>query len=127
MDHGGGRSTMESTSGTAGDIPTQDARGKEASHRTSLYDRAGNIVRKIYDKRIAGPPVLDESAYFPNAALFAESWQEIRAEALAVARRLETVPRFHEILPEQAPISAQDERDWRVFILKAYGLEVAEN
>ena len=111
----------------AGDIPERDTRRGGTSRKTPFYERVGGIVREIYDKRLVGPPVLDQKAYFPSAAGFAGSWQSIRDEALAVARRLEAVPRFHEIMPEQAPLSAQDERDWRVFILKAYAVEIEEN
>ena len=34
------------------------------------------------------------------------------------------MPRFHDIMPEQADISANDGQDWRMLILKAYGVEV---
>jgi aspartate beta-hydroxylase len=37
------------------------------------------------------------------------------------------VPRFHDIMPAQADISANDGRDWRVFIMKAYGVTVENN
>src|SRR5262249_18637561 len=37
------------------------------------------------------------------------------------------VPRFHEIMREQAAISDNDKRDWRLFILKAYGAKVPRN
>jgi len=94
---------------------------------TPLYDRASSIVRGIYHRRFEGPPVLNLDSYFPNAARFAGAWQAIRTEALAIAGNIETVPRFHEILPEQASLSAQDGHDWRVFILKAYGIDVPKN
>jgi len=55
--------------------------------------------------------------------MFAQAWETIRDEALAVACRLQEIPRFHEIMPEQASISANDGRDWRMYILKAYGVE----
>ena len=91
----------------------------------SLYDRASSLVRAVYDKRIDAPPILDVAADFPNAAKFSAAWRDIRDEAIAV--RLETSPRFHDIMPEQTDISAHDGRDWRMFILKAYGVGVAEN
>jgi aspartate beta-hydroxylase len=91
------------------------------------YDRAVDIVRAIYDRRLAGPPVLDLDRYFPGGGAFVEAWPEIRDEALAVKSRLHTVPRFHEIMPEQASISANDGRDWRMYILKAYGIEQSEH
>lgn len=116
-----------STGETADNIPERDARARGTFRKAPFYDRVGGVVRTIYDRRIEGPPVLDQKAYFPSAMLFADAWQSIRDEALAVARRLEAVPRFHEIMPEQAPLSAQDERDWRIFILKAYGVEIEEN
>src|SRR5258708_37383754 len=92
-----------------------------------LYDRSASLVRQIYDHRIAGPPVLDAAEHFPDALRFAAAWQTIRDEALAVATQLQNVPRFHEIMPEQAGISANDGRDWRMYVLKAYGVEQPEH
>jgi aspartate beta-hydroxylase len=94
---------------------------------TGLYDHACNLIRSIYDNRITAPAVLDTQVYFPNAPRFVDRWQEIRDEALSVARTLHKVPRFHDLMPEQEDISANDGRDWRMFIFKAYGLEVQEN
>jgi aspartate beta-hydroxylase len=90
---------------------------------THLYDRAADAVRALYDRRISGPPVLDLDRDFPLGAGFVDAWQAIRDEALAIRSRLHEVPRFHEIMPEQASISANDGRDWRMYILKAYGIE----
>ena len=91
---------------------------------SSLYDRAADVARYIYDRRIDGPPVFDPEEHFSAAANFLAAWREIRDEALAIAADLGRVPRFHEIMPEQADISDNDRRDWRMFILKAYGVEV---
>ncbi len=92
-----------------------------------LYDRAADVVRAIYDSRIATPATLAAEHYFPNAKRFTERWTDIRREALAVAGMLNDVPRFHDIMPAQADISANDGRDWRVFIMKAYGVTVRDN
>jgi aspartate beta-hydroxylase len=92
-----------------------------------LYDRATGVVRAIYDSRIATPATLEAEHYFPKAKHFSERWTDIRREALAVAGMLNQVPRFHDIMPAQADISANDGRDWRVFIMKAYGVTVQEN
>lgn len=93
-----------------------------------LYDLSANAVRRIYDARIHTPPVLDTGSYFPAADRFVTSWPAIRAEALAVAaERIHAIPRFHEIMPAQAPISANDGKDWRLFVLKVYGAEVDRN
>lgn len=91
------------------------------------YDQTASIVRTIYDKRIDGPPVFDGSAQFPDGAKFQASWRELRDEALALTARLNAVPRFHEIMPEQTAISDNDRRDWRMCILKAYGTDVPHN
>ena len=93
----------------------------------SLYDATADTVRWLYDRRIAAPPILDEADYFPQASRFARNWMAIRDEALAVARRLSEVPRFHELMQAQAPISANDGHDWRVFVLRAYGADISEN
>ena len=92
-----------------------------------IYDRAANVVRAIYDSRIATPATLEAERYFPNARLFDERWIEIRDEAFAVAGMLRHIPRFHDIMPAQADISANDGRDWRVFIMKAYGVALENN
>jgi aspartate beta-hydroxylase len=46
---------------------------------------------------------------------------------MLVATELASVPRFHELMPQQASISNQDERDWRMLIVKAYGATVKAN
>jgi aspartate beta-hydroxylase len=92
-----------------------------------FYDRVADAIRYIYDRRLSAPPVLDWTADFPNAAKFVAAWPDIRREALAVAGRLHEVPRFHEIMREQTAISANDGRDWRLFVLKAYGIRVPKN
>ncbi|HSY86891.1 MAG TPA: aspartyl/asparaginyl beta-hydroxylase domain-containing protein, partial [Verrucomicrobiae bacterium] len=66
-----------------------------------FYDRAADLIRKIYDSRIQAPPVLDLDRHFPDGQRFVRAWPEIRAEALAIAQRLSRVPRFHEIMKEQ--------------------------
>jgi aspartate beta-hydroxylase len=92
-----------------------------------FYDQSATLIRHIYDSRIEGPPILDADRYFPEAKVFADAWREIRAEADALVARLHSVPRFHEIMREQTSISANDNRDWRMFILKAYGAEFPRN
>jgi aspartate beta-hydroxylase len=59
--------------------------------------------------------------------MFFEAWETIRDEALVVAQNIDRMPRFHEIMREQTAISANDLRDWRLFILKGYGAEFPRN
>jgi aspartate beta-hydroxylase len=37
------------------------------------------------------------------------------------------VPRFQDLMPQQDEIAGADGRDWRVFIMKAYGIDVPNN
>jgi aspartate beta-hydroxylase len=93
----------------------------------SIYDQSVELIRKIYDKRITTPAVLESAAYFPHAHSFVDRWETLRQEALRVANNIQAVPRFHELLPSQAEISANDDRDWRMFVLKAYGVVIPQN
>jgi aspartate beta-hydroxylase len=92
-----------------------------------VYDMTAKLVRRLYDSRIATPAILDDDNYFPQAPRYTERWQAIRDEALAIAADLGQVPRFHELMPSQADISANDRRDWRMFVLKAYGVPFRNN
>jgi aspartate beta-hydroxylase len=91
------------------------------------YDHVAGLVRRVFDARIVGPSVLDTDSCFPNADRFTGRFEQIRAEALSVLKSVDKVPRFHDLMPEQADISANDGRDWRMFIMKAYGVDVPEN
>ena len=90
------------------------------------YDYAAGLLRTLYDHHIDSGAVLDTAA-FPDAERFIHAWPAIRAEALDVARDLPRIPRFHEIMREQHDISANDARDWRMFIMQAYGQPFARN
>jgi aspartate beta-hydroxylase len=91
----------------------------------SWYTVAGDGLRWLYDRRIHTPAILDPALYFPGASDFAARWRDLRKEAFAV--RLEKVPRFHEVMRQQTAISANDGRDWRTFVAKAYGTNVPQN
>jgi aspartate beta-hydroxylase len=93
----------------------------------SWYGVAGDGLRWLYDRRIDAPPILDTAENFPGGADFGAAWQDLRDESLAIAGMLERIPRFHEIMREQTEISANDGRDWRMFVMKAYGAEVPRN
>ena len=93
----------------------------------NLYENARDAVRSLYDARIDTPAVLDPDHFFPGAEDFNDHWEDIRREALQIQKNLGQVPRFHELMAEQADISANDGRDWRMFIMKAYGVEMPHN
>lgn len=94
---------------------------------SAIYDWSVLSLRRIYDRRIKGAPVLDSTRLFPDAQRFTDQWPQIREEALTVAEDLRNIPRFHEIMIEQASISDNDARDWRMFIMKAYGQPITRN
>ena len=94
---------------------------------SSWYVHAGEGLRWLYDRRIETPAVLDAAKHFPAGTAFAAAWKGIREEALTISTTLERVPRFHEIMREQTAISANDGRDWRMFVIKVYGATVPEN
>ncbi|EMH4074195.1 aspartyl/asparaginyl beta-hydroxylase domain-containing protein [Serratia marcescens] len=94
---------------------------------SAIYDWSVLALRNVYDRRIQGKPVLDSTALFPDAERFTAQWRQIREEALTVAHDLHNIPRFHEIMIQQESISANDARDWRMFIMKAYGQPIARN
>jgi aspartate beta-hydroxylase len=71
--------------------------------------------------------VLDIDTYFPDGRRFSDAWEVIRGEAMAVLESTRPIPRFHEIMPTQADISANDGRDWRMFLLKVYGQDIGNN
>ncbi len=89
------------------------------------YDSAKATLRRFYARRVEAPPILDAAVAFPNHVKFAAAWRDIRDEALAA--RIETMPRFHELMPTQKGISAVDNRDWRMLLVKGYGVTVPAN
>ncbi len=93
----------------------------------TFYDDFVGAVRGLYDRRIHTPAVLVPAQFFPAADRFTAAWRDIRREALAVADTLPRVPRFQDLMPEQTDIANADGRDWRVFVMKAYGVSVPEN
>jgi len=92
-----------------------------------LYEDAAELLRRIYSRRIHTPAILDAATHFPASERFAATWPGLRDEALRLKQDLSSVPRFHELMPQQAPISANDGRDWRLFVVKAYGVLVPRN
>ncbi|MGN6084128.1 aspartyl/asparaginyl beta-hydroxylase domain-containing protein [Trinickia sp.] len=92
-----------------------------------LYERGARLLRRLYDRRLVEPAILDIASDFPEAAQFVAALPALRAEALSVARRFDAIPRFHDIMPAQADISANDARDWRMYIMQAYGVPIHRN
>lgn len=91
------------------------------------YSAARGGMTMVYNAFVRTPPVLDAGVFFPGAEAFAAGWRPLREEALALTGELDRVPRFHELMPEQYRLSKHGGRDWRVFVARAYGLDIKEN
>lgn len=92
-----------------------------------FYDAASGALRRVYDRHIHTPPVLDAARWFPGHADFEAGFPIIRAECLALMREMGAIPEFHELMQEQADLSRHGGRYWRVFVLRAYGAEHRAN
>ena len=91
------------------------------------YSVVRSAITGIYNTFVKTPPVLDTDQYFPRASEFTDNWQAIREEALQLFDDIEAVPRFHELMPEQYKLSSHGEKEWRMFVLRAYSLDIREN
>nr|AAS47549.1 putative dioxygenase [symbiont bacterium of Paederus fuscipes] len=92
-----------------------------------IYDCAVSALRWWFDRRISGSATLEADQLFPNARHFVSNWAEIREEASRATRHLHKIPRFHELMRAQKSISANDGRDWRMFVARAYGVTFQPN
>lgn len=91
------------------------------------YSLVRGAMARVYNTFITTPPVLNMSKYFPGADVFTGNWEALRCEALQLIDTIQTVPKFHELMPEQYKLSSHGEKEWRMFIMRAYGLDIAEN
>jgi aspartyl/asparaginyl beta-hydroxylase (cupin superfamily) len=73
---------------------------------------------------LGDPPVYD-SADFPWVPQLRAHCAAITAEYRALLAGPEPIPPFHEISPEQLPITS--DAGWRTFVLYAYGVEARRN
>ena len=84
-------------------------------------------MTKVYNAFVKTPSVLETKEFFPGAEKFTKNWEKLRAEALALTSEIGNVPRFHELMPEQYQLSAHGEKEWRMFVVRAYDLDISEN
>lgn len=92
-----------------------------------FYDAASGTLRRLYDRHIATPPVLDAARYFPGYGAFERDWGAIRSECLALMGEMGAIPQFHELMAEQAALSKHGGRYWRLYVLRAYGADHVAN
>ncbi|MCB1395883.1 MAG: aspartyl/asparaginyl beta-hydroxylase domain-containing protein [Rhodobacter sp.] len=91
-----------------------------------LMTRGSAQLRRLYAD-IDTPPVLDVDRLFPAHHDLESRFDALRAEALAVYNGAADIPRFHDITATQARISANDGKNWRMFLVKSYGHVIQDN
>ncbi|MEQ1513082.1 MAG: aspartyl/asparaginyl beta-hydroxylase domain-containing protein [Lysobacteraceae bacterium] len=72
-----------------------------------------------------GDPAVYDCKYFDWLPALEARWQEIAAEYRQLLASAEPIPPFHEISPEQRPITS--DALWRTFVLFAYGKAAERN
>ncbi|MBV8508942.1 MAG: aspartyl/asparaginyl beta-hydroxylase domain-containing protein, partial [Xanthobacteraceae bacterium] len=70
-----------------------------------------------------GNPCVYDNALFPWVQEIEREWPLIRAELDRLLVRKDELPAFHDIVPEVAAISRDN--DWKTFLLAGYGLTSA--
>jgi aspartate beta-hydroxylase len=93
----------------------------------AIYEAASGALRRVYDRRVDTPPVLERQRYFPGHAAFEAEWQSIRTECLALMAEMGAIPEFHDLMAEQAVLSKHGGRFWRLYVLRAYGADHRAN
>jgi len=91
-----------------------------------VFDRLSVLLRRIY-ARVDTPAILEMERYFPQSQALRDEIGAIRDEAIALFQSHPNVPKFHEISATQSRISANDGKNWRIVLVKAYGRFVAGN
>lgn len=92
-----------------------------------LYAVSSGMVRGLYGRYVDTPPVLDKARYFPAYRRFEEEFPAIRRECLALMEEIRAIPEFHELMKEQADLSQYGGKYWRMFVLRAYGVDNPAN
>jgi aspartate beta-hydroxylase len=92
-----------------------------------FYDYVSTALRSYYDRRITTSPIVDCERFFPDHTVFSDNWRKIREESLQLMRDMGAIPHFHDVMPEQKPLSEHGDKYWRLFILKAYGVSHPAN
>jgi aspartate beta-hydroxylase len=93
----------------------------------AIYEAASGALRRVYDRRVDTPPVLDAQRYFPGHAAFEAEWQALRGECAALMAEMGAIPEFHDLMAEQADLSKHGGRFWRLYVLRAYGADHRRN
>lgn len=91
-----------------------------------IYEIAASMLRRAYSS-VTTPPILDAGSMFPAQQALLSQFDLLRSEAMSLLPNLSGIPRFHEIDRSQTPFSANDGKDWRLLVVKAYRHRVKRN
>lgn len=91
-----------------------------------VFDKLSVFLRWIYNDLETGP-ILDLDQFFPEHESLIDDFEAMSQEALAVFQSNPNVPRFHDIASSQVRISANDGKNWRMFMVRVYGRMVKSN
>jgi aspartyl/asparaginyl beta-hydroxylase (cupin superfamily) len=92
-----------------------------------LVIRLANALNAWYFPTVGGelrPPFLDIDQVLPALRVIDRVYEDIRAEIAPVLPERAALPRFHDVDPAQANISATTPNDWRVMHLWLMGTPV---
>jgi aspartate beta-hydroxylase len=92
-----------------------------------IYNCAVGALRWWFDRRMSNGAILDAEQLFPNAGMLVSNWKKISFEASRAIRHLHRIPRFHAFVPAQTRRSTDGGVDWRIFIMRAYGVTLKRN
>jgi ornithine lipid ester-linked acyl 2-hydroxylase len=97
--------------------------------RHAVIQSGKHLLRKVGEFQarhslVATTPVLD-NAEFPWVTALEAAWRGVRADLDGVMTRLQDVPAFHQLSPDQQRISKGD--NWKTFAFYVFGHRVDDN
>lgn len=72
-------------------------------------------------------PVLDAEEMFPEHVHLLNITEQLRADVHKILKSGYRLPRFHDILESQTPLSANDGKNWHMYVVKSFGHDIKQN
>jgi aspartate beta-hydroxylase len=92
-----------------------------------IYNCAVGALRWWFDRRLSDGAILDTEKLFPNARMLVSNWKKISIEASRAIRHPNRLPRLHMSASAPNRHSTDGCMDWRIFIMRAYGVTLYRN
>jgi aspartyl/asparaginyl beta-hydroxylase (cupin superfamily) len=96
----------------------------------SALESAGKSLQRLFYREVGGeqrPVFFDVEEAAPALARLQQNYRAIRNEVEALLETDARLPTYHDLDPNQEPISAADEKKWKVFMLYAMGVKPRDN